>query len=113
MIDTDNEDFETYEEQLEREIRSLKRKLKGQDGLIEQLKKERHEALDKAHSPERGSCPRCKANEEQYDKMRAAFERRKEDHKAITALLKHINLMHEGEPLTITRMVKLGKRYTQ
>lgn len=109
MIETDNDDFETYEEELEREIRRLKRQLENQDKFITQLKKERHEALDKMHDLEMGICPKCKANQEQYDKMRAAFERRKQEQKAIAAFLTKHNWNIENERLTITKLIKLGK----
>lgn len=98
---------------LKEQIQSLERQIKKQERLMQQLKMERHEALDLAERYRQGkACLKCQDLQDQYDKMRAGFERRKDDQRAIVALLKHTNWVYEGEPLTITKMIKLGKRYT-
>ncbi|EPS7269571.1 hypothetical protein EXA20_16425 [Vibrio cincinnatiensis] len=118
----------------DREIRKLNKLLKMRDASIEQLKQERHAALDRAfdveerlkeaehvintHSggnrgahdaPLGSSCPNCSEYIEQYDRMRAAFERRKQDQKAISAALNENKWLVDGKPLTLNRLIKMGK----
>jgi len=122
----------------EREIKRLSKLLQMKESAFEQLKLERRAALDRAfdlesqlkimteerdhyenayadsnremnYDPCRFSCPNCQEHLEQYEKMRAAFERRKQDQRAIASALKANNWSVDNKPLTLTRLIKMGK----
>ena len=50
---------------------------------------------------------------EQYDKIRAAYERKKQDHKAIMNFIHSNSFKYNGKPLSITQMIKQGKNQLQ
>ena len=50
---------------------------------------------------------------EQYDKIRAAYERKKHDHKAIMNVIHSNSFKYNGKPLSITQMIKQGKNQLQ
>jgi len=55
------------------------------------------------------TCLECKSWEEQYNRIRSAFERRKQQHQAIAEFFKHYHFTHNGQKMSLTKLIKLGQ----
>ena len=53
-------------------------------------------------------CSKCADTLKQYNLIRTAFDRKKNDHKAITTFLTKHQIQLEGKPLSLTKIIKLG-----
>jgi hypothetical protein len=55
------------------------------------------------------TCLECESWEEQYNRIRSAFDRRKQQHQAIAEFFKHYHLTHKGQKMSLTKLIKFGK----
>lgn len=55
------------------------------------------------------TCLECKSWEEQYNRIRSAFERRKQQHQAIAEFFKHYHFTHNGQKISLTKLIKFGQ----
>jgi hypothetical protein len=91
---------------LESEVNDLKEKIRElQDLNTEYYEQIRHPTYD----PFAGTCSDCNKNIEQYKKIRSAFDRRKYQHQAIVTFFKHYNFTHNGEIISLTKLIKIGE----
>lgn len=137
MIDDEYEDDYEYEQDLieekDAEIKSLKREIQRLNKQLEQTKNERWDAIDKMHAALRKvedlqkyentvklkdfehthEIQQLKTEnknlQSQYNKMRSAFDRRKQQHNAISVFCQTYNVQTEdGVKLSLTSMIKGG-----
>lgn len=54
-------------------------------------------------------CLECKSWEEQYNRIRSAFERRKQQHQAIAEFFKHYHFTHNGQKISLTKLIRFGQ----
>lgn len=53
-------------------------------------------------------CLECRSREEQYQRIRSAFDRRKQQHQAIAEFFKHYHFTHNGEKMSLTKLIQYG-----
>lgn len=54
-------------------------------------------------------CLVCQEKDEQYHRIRSAFDRRKQQHQAIAEFFKHYHFTHNGQKISLTKLIKLGQ----
>jgi transcriptional regulator with GAF, ATPase, and Fis domain len=54
-------------------------------------------------------CLECKKKDEQYHRIRSAFDRRKQQHQAIAEFFKHYHFTHKGQKMSLTKLIKFGQ----
>ncbi|GAK86657.1 hypothetical protein JCM19238_4261 [Vibrio ponticus] len=53
-------------------------------------------------------CLECQEKDEQYNRMRSAFDRRKQQHQAIAEFFKHYHFTHNGKKMSLTKLIQYG-----
>lgn len=53
-------------------------------------------------------CLVCREKDEQYNRMRSAFDRRKQQHQAIAEFFKHYHFTHNGKKMSLTKLIQYG-----
>ena len=53
-------------------------------------------------------CLECRSREEQYQRIRSAFDRRKQQHQAIAEFFKHYHFTHNGQRMSLTKLIQYG-----
>lgn len=76
----------------------------------EQLHLEQHEQtwLNPPVYEEDEECLECSSREEQYQRIRSAFDRRKQQHQAIAEFFKHYHFTHNGQRMSLTKLIQYG-----
>lgn len=73
----------------------------------EQLHLEQHEQTW-LNPPVYEECLECSSREEQYQRIRSAFDRRKQQHQAIAEFFKHYHFTHNGQRMSLTKLIQYG-----
>lgn len=92
-------------------INELTNKLKAteeeRDDWISQCAEDRRFYAYEQHR-RNDECQECKEKDEQYHRMRSAFDRRKQQHQAIAEFFKHYHFTHNGEKMSLTKLIQFG-----
>ena len=119
------------ERKLEMQKRALQQKLdklKGERDFMVSLYHETNEKLNQAEKEnkelqesyeqleqyeqtwefEDKECLECSSREEQYQRIRSAFDRRKQQHQAIAEFFKHYHFTHNGQRISLTKLIQYG-----
>jgi ribosomal 50S subunit-associated protein YjgA (DUF615 family) len=90
---------------LERKVKELKKEVKA----LKELNYEYYERIRAPiYDPLTDTCSDCKKNIEQYNLMKSAFDRRKQQHQAIAKFFKHYNFTHNGQRMSLTKLIRYG-----
>jgi predicted nuclease with TOPRIM domain len=98
ILMTENLRLESEVEELKKEIRELK-----------DLNNKYYEKIRAPiYDPFTDTCSHCDKNIEQYNLMKSAFDRRKQQHQAIAEFFKHDHFTHNGQRMSLTKLIKYG-----